>query len=176
MEVEKMMKTMIPAIQKRLKSIKLLAMDFDGVVTDNMVWTFADGKECVASNRSDSHGLARLRRLRPDIKTIVISKETDFVVRARCEKLRVECYMGIIKKLELLKEIILKEGIEMKDVAFIGNDINDTECVNASGVGIAVADAYPEVKDAALIITRCKGGHGAIREIVDAILEGENDK
>jgi YrbI family 3-deoxy-D-manno-octulosonate 8-phosphate phosphatase len=170
MEVEKMSKTMIPAIQEKLKNIKMLAMAFDGVVTDNMVWTFSDGKECVASNRSDSHGMARLRVLRPDIKTAVISKETDFVVRARCEKLRIECHMGITKKLDLLKQIASKEGIEMKNVAFIGNDVNDTECVSAAGVGIAVADAYPEVKDAALVITDCKGGHGAIREIIDAIL------
>lgn len=171
--MEKMSKTMIPAVQKKLKNIKLLVMDFDGVITDNMVWTSEEGREYVVSNRSDGHGISQMRTLRPDIRMMVISKETNIVVKRRCEKLKLECHTGIINKSTLLNSLVKEMGITMEEVAYIGNDINDTGCVSAAGIGIAVADAYEEVKDAAYIITHNRGGHGAVREIIDAILEEE---
>ena len=78
---------------------------------------------------------------------------------------------GVSDKLQMLRSKIREMGISMEEVAFIGNDLPDIECIKASGVGIAVNNAYPDVLKAADYITTRKGGHGAIREIADFILE-----
>lgn len=157
-------------IKEKLQNIQLLAMDFDGVLTDNRVFVDDAGKEMVACSRSDSLGIDLLRRKRPDIKLVVISKETNPVVSARCKKLHLECISGIDNKPVILKEIITKGNYSPDRVAYIGNDINDLGCIQAAGIGIAVADSDPAVLHGADYITGKKGGCGAIREITDIIL------
>jgi len=155
------------SVKERLKKISLLVLDFDGVFTDNRVWMDGTGREMVACDRSDSLGLKMLREQRPDIKVFVISKETNEVVRARCDKLGIPALIGIDDKAKALRALISSvEG----GVAFIGNDLNDLDCIRIAGVGIAVADAIFEVRKEADYITIHRGGHGAIREITDMIL------
>ena len=154
----------------KIKKIKLLAMDFDGVFTDNCVFTDEDGREFVCTNKFDSLGIKMLRELRKDIHMVVITKEQSVVTRARCAKLKLECYSGIDNKLEKLQEIINELGITMSDVAYVGNDIIDVECIKMAGIGIAVADSIYEVLNVADHETFNCGGKGAIREIIDCIL------
>lgn len=158
--------------EQKIQSARLFALDFDGVFTDNRVFIDETGREMVVCDRSDSLGLKLLRERRPDIRVIVISKETNNVVRARCDKLKITCRAGIDDKLTLLKKIITEEKIDKKYVAYMGNDINDLECISYAGVGIAVADSDPRVLEIADYITRKSGGRGAIREIIDIILSG----
>jgi len=148
--------------------IKLLAMDFDGVLTNNKVIVDENGKESVVCNRSDSLGIDLLKKQGIDI--VVISKETNKVVKARCKKLKINCNSGIDDKISILKKEIESRNLKAKDVCFIGNDINDIECIKYAGLGIAVNDAYPDVKKAADFITKKNGGEGAVREIIDKIL------
>ena len=157
-------------IERKIQKIKLFALDFDGVFTDNRVLIDEDGRESVVCDRSDSLGLKIIREKRPDISVIVISKETNNVVKARCEKLKISCRTGIDDKLTTFKEIIAQEKLDPEQVAYIGNDVNDLECITFSGIGIAVADSDPQILAVADYITRKKGGHGAIREIIDIVL------
>jgi len=157
-------------IKGKIRNIRLLAMDFDGVLTDNRVFFGESGKEMVVCSRSDSLGIDLLRKKRPDIRLVVISKETNQVVVARCKKLHLECISGTDNKLEVLKEIITKGNYSPDQVAYIGNDINDLDCIQAAGIGIAVADSDPAVLHGADYITKKRGGCGAIREIADIIL------
>jgi YrbI family 3-deoxy-D-manno-octulosonate 8-phosphate phosphatase len=109
-----------------LKDVRILAMDFDGVHTDGFVYTNEDGVEFVRCSRRDSLGLELLKQ--QGIKLCVISKEKNPVVLARCNKLQVECYQGVhnsSNKKEILKEFAEREGVEQKDVRFIGDDVND---------------------------------------------------
>jgi len=157
-------------VGEKLRAVRLFALDFDGVFTDNRVWVDDTGREMVVCDRGDSLGLKMIRELRPDIKVVVISKETSGVVKARCDKLRIQALTGINDKAEALKEIIAQEGVPEEQTAFIGNDLNDLECIRMAGVGIAVADAVEEARKAADYVTRQQGGQGAIREVTDIIL------
>jgi len=149
--------------------IKLLALDFDGVLTDNTVIVDENGKESVICNRSDSLGIELLKKR--GIEAIVISKESNKVVKARCNKLKIPYVQSVDDKLSILKKEIQKRGLNPEEVCFIGNDINDIECIKYVGLGVAVKDAYPEVKNVAKLVTQKNGGEGAVRETVDYILK-----
>ncbi len=155
-------------ITKKLKKIKLLVLDFDGVMTDNRVLVSEDGKESVFCNRGDSLGIEMLKK--KGIEVVVISKEKNKVVQARCKKLKIECWQGIDEKYKLFLKEVKKRNLRLENVCFIGNDINDLECIKKAGIGAAVADSYPKVLKVADYITKKKGGEGAIREVIDLIL------
>lgn len=161
---------MTESIRNKIQNIRLLAMDFDGVHTDNRVLVGEDGKEMVVCCRSDSLGIDLLKRKRPDIRLVVISKEKNPVVQSRCRKLGIECMSGIDDKQKALKGIMKQGKYSRERVAYMGNDMNDLDCITMAGIGIAVADSAPPVLEAADYITQEKGGCGAIREITDMIL------
>ena len=154
---------------KKFQKIKLLVLDFDGVMTDNKVIVDENGKESVICNRSYGFGIELLKKAGIDV--IVISKEKNKVVSARCKKLNIDCIQSIDKKIVVLQKEIEKKNLLVENVCFIGNDINDIECIKFVGIGIAVNDAYEDVKSISDYITRKKGGEGAIREICDLILK-----
>lgn len=149
--------------------VLLLVMDFDGVLTDNRVWVDEEGKERVASNRSDSLGLSLLRQ-KTNIEPIVISKETNPVVTARCRKLKITAYQSIDDKAGLLKKILADKQIDASHAVYIGNDVNDLECFPLVGFAVAPQDAQPEVLRSADLVLNHPGGHGAVRELCDLLL------
>jgi YrbI family 3-deoxy-D-manno-octulosonate 8-phosphate phosphatase len=153
---------------------KLLVLDFDGVLTDNRVFVLEDGKEAVACDRGDGMGIELLRAA--GLRIAVISKETNEVVSSRCRKLRIECHHGVEGKRAVLDEVIRRHDVRLDQVLYVGNDINDLECMRHAGFAVAVADARPEVLREADLILQRAGGKGAIRELSDLILEvlGEN--
>jgi 3-deoxy-D-manno-octulosonate 8-phosphate phosphatase (KDO 8-P phosphatase) len=153
-----------------LDSIRLVVFDFDGVFTDNFVYVFEDGREAVRCTRADGLGLARLREV--GISTLVLSTETNPVVQRRCQKLKVECISGCPDKRATLIEFATERRLQVAAVAYVGNDVNDAGCLTAVGLPIVVADAHPEVLPLARYQTRCRGGHGAVREICDLFFFG----
>ncbi|MGK7872271.1 MAG: SIS domain-containing protein [Xenococcaceae cyanobacterium] len=152
-----------------LSQVKLLILDFDGVLTDNRVLVSQDGTESVWCNRGDGWGIARLKE--KGIEILVLSTETNQVVRTRCQKLGIDCIHGCDDKLAALKQIVGERSLELENVAYIGNDVNDLACMSYVGIPIAVADAVPEIKNVARIITTNRGGYGAVREFADLILK-----
>ncbi len=157
-----------------LTKIKLLALDFDGVLTDNRVLVDQEGKEAVWCDRGDGWGIARLKA--HGVRVVILSTETNPVVAARARKLEVECWQGLPDKLSLLKEIANKYSLHPDQVAFVGNDVNDLECLRWAGVAIAVADAHPTVLATAQIVLTKPGGRGAVREVADWILQEGQDE
>jgi len=150
--------------------VKMIVMDFDGVLTDNRVWVDENGKEAVAAYRSDSLGLALLRG-RAKIEPLVISKETNPVVTRRCQKMNVPVLQGIDQKAEALVQILKERNVNPKQVIYIGNDVNDLECFPVVGYAIAPADAEKAVVMAADMVLARKGGQGAVREVCDLLME-----
>ncbi|MBX3517313.1 MAG: HAD hydrolase family protein [Rhodospirillales bacterium] len=150
-----------------LRPVKLLVLDFDGVMTDNRVLVMEDGREGVLCSRGDGFGFDLLRAV--DFPALVISKEGNPVVGARCRKLKIPCEQGIGDKLPVLERLVRERGLTLAEVAYMGNDLNDLECMRACGVAIAPADAHPTVLAIANIITEAPGGFGAVREICDVI-------
>lgn len=152
-------------MERIILKIRLVAFDFDGVFTDNMVYVLQDGSESVRCSRSDGLGLDKLRRL--GISTVIISTETNPVVSARAAKLKIRCIQGCGNKLAALEEICRAGGFTLSEAAFVGNDINDLECLTRVGLPIVVQDAHPDVLPHASYHTRRPGGQGAVREVCD---------
>lgn len=146
-----------------------LVMDFDGVLTDDAVTVDQDGRESVRCSRADGLGLEALRKA--GLPLLVISKERNPVVAARCKKLQIRCEQGIEAKLPVLRAFCAELGVPLEQTIYVGNDINDLECLAAVGCGVAVADAHPSAKRQASIVLDAAGGMGAVRELCDLILE-----
>ena len=153
------------------EKVELIVSDFDGVFTDNRVWTDQDGKELVAGSRSD--GL-RLRDLRErGIAVVVLSSEENPVVQARARKLGIEAVQetDTRKKGEALKNLLARKKVDPAHVIFVGNDENDLPCFEVAGWAVAVHDSYPKVLRAADHVLQTRGGHGALRELFDLVLK-----
>jgi YrbI family 3-deoxy-D-manno-octulosonate 8-phosphate phosphatase len=151
----------------RLRAVRLVAFDFDGVFTDNTVYVHQDGTETVRCVRSDGLGLQALTAL--GIASVIISTETNPVVSARSRKLAIRCIQGCRDKRAALEGIVAELALTLAETAFVGNDVNDLDCLRVVGLPIVVADAHHEVARHALYRTRTPGGHGAVREICDLI-------
>lgn len=151
------------------KPIHLLVFDFDGVLTDNRVWVFEDGHEAVACSRGDGMGIGMV--MQKGLPVLVLSKEKNPVVSARCKKLKVECIQGIDDKPTELKRLCTERGYDLKRVVYMGNDINDLECMKLVGYAVAPADAEKSILKIAHLVTKRKGGRGAARDLCDLILE-----
>ena len=153
------------------KKIELVICDFDGVITDNKVWTDQDGREMVAAYRSDSPRISELRA--KGIEVMILSSEPNTVVTARAKKMGVEAVhgVGLQDKGRVMREILAQKNIPAENVVYIGNDLNDLPCFEVAGWSVAVADAFPEVIRAADHVLTKAGGQGALRELCDLILQ-----
>ena len=152
------------------QKIELIICDFDGVLTDNRVWTDQDGNESIAAYRSDSLRINELRAMGMEI--MIISSEPNTVVATRAKKMGVEAIhgVGIQEKGRVMREVLKQKNIKSENVIYIGNDFNDLPCFEIAGWSVAVADAYPEVIRAADHVLAKAGGQGALRELCDLIL------
>ena len=155
----------IGEIEETIRRIRLVAFDFDGVFTDNMVYVFEDGSEAVQCSRSDGMGLQKLKRA--GIETVIISTEPNPVVSARARKLNIRCVQNCQDKRAVLQEIAHELKITSDQVAFVGNDINDLACLECVALPIVVQDAHRDVVATARYQTKQPGGHGAVREVCD---------
>lgn len=149
--------------------VDLVVLDFDGVMTDNRVWVNEEGREMVAANRSDSLGLGYLRR--EGVKVVVLSTETNPVVAARCRKLNLPVYQGVADKAAALPGILQEMGVSPENTIYVGNDSNDIPCFPLVACALVVEDAQTAARRAADIILTRKGGHGAVREVCDILLQ-----
>ena len=157
----------VSGFERDIHAIRLAVFDFDGVFTDNCVYVFEDGREAVRCTRLDGLGLRRLER--SGVEALVLSTERNPVVAARCAKLKIACQQGCDDKCAALEEIVASRGLEYTNVAYIGNDVNDLDCLQRVGLPIVVQDAHPDVLAIARYRTQRLGGHGAVREVCDLI-------
>lgn len=154
-----------PALVEVIRSIRLVVFDFDGVFTDNFVYVDQHGVESVRCWRGDGLGLHALRAL--GIGAAILSTETNPVVTARAKKLGLECMQGSARKLDELDELCARHELVRRQLAYVGNDTNDAECLQAVGLPIVVHDAHDDVRHLATYTTRTAGGRGAVREVCD---------
>ena len=158
-------------LRSLLQRVRLAAFDFDGVFTDNRVWVNERGEETLAFSRSDGLGLRRLDEI--GVRQVIVSMEQNQIVGARARKLRVDCVQGVDDKLTVLIEFADELGISLEETAFLGNDINDADCLRAVGCPVVPADAWPEVKPLARWVLERAGGDGCVREFCDGLWEAQ---
>jgi len=145
-----------------------IVFDFDGVMTDDRVFVHQSGEESVVCSRGDGLGLGMLREA--GVKMWVVSKERNPVVTARCKKLQIPCHQAIDDKVTALKDIAREAKLDLKQMIYVGNDVNDLAAMKTVGLGIAVANAHPKVLAEAGLVLSADGGRGAVRELADLIL------
>ena len=158
-----------------LKGIHLFAMDVDGVLTDAGMYYSESGEELKKFNTRDGMGIKLLQRA--GLITALITMEETKLVARRAEKLAIpEVHQGARDKLAVMRGMVARHGLTLKEVAYIGDDVNDLETLKAVGFSAATADAVPGVRDAVAYVCRQKGGEGAVREVADLILAAQITK
>lgn len=159
--------TLTETQKERIRALRFVAFDFDGVFTDNAVWISETGREWVRCNRYDGLGLSALRRL--GIGLTVVSSETNPVVGERCRKLKIDCVQSCEDKAAEVRRLATEFGATLEETAFMGNDINDLPALTIVGLPVIVVDAHPSLKQSGYLQTTQPGGHGAVREFCDLV-------
>ena len=152
----------------QLDDLDALVFDFDGVLTDNGVLLDQDGKEWVRCHRGDGLAFDALRKL--GTKVFILSTEKNPVVSARAKKLKVPVVQGISNKVDALKELATREGIELAKTLYTGNDLNDLWAMKLCGFSACPADSHPQIKEVATIQLVTNGGAGVVRELLEVSL------
>ena len=149
-------------------NIKLLVMDVDGTLTDGKIYMSADGELLKAFNIKDGYAIAHLKD-KQIVPVIITGRSSEILVR-RCRELGiVELYQGIEAKTAKLLSICKKFQVEASNVAYIGDDLNDLECMKICGYSAAPADAAKEVLASVDYICKHRGGEGAVREFIEQL-------
>jgi len=154
---------------QKLKQIKLLITDCDGVLTDGGMYYSESGDELKKFNTKDGMGISILKE--QGIIVAIITGEDVELVKKRARKMNVdEVHCGVKNKLEVYLKLIEKYDLNEQQVAYIGDDINDAEVMRRVGVPISVNDGMNQVKEIARYVTKKNGGEGAVREVCELIL------
>ena len=161
-------------LQEALKRTKLLALDVDGVLTDGTIYISPAGEVFKGFNAKDGMGISCA--LRNNLQIAVITGRQSPIVERRCDELGINLLrQGVKDKRLALEQLAAKLGLTSKEVAYMGDDLNDIPAFAAAGLNIAPADASIEVLAVADIITKAKGGRGAVREAITMILAAQDN-
>ena len=155
--------------------LRILLLDVDGVLTDGGIILIGGDLEAKRFDVQDGMGIGMLRSA--GILIGIVTSRTSQVVQRRAEELSIEeLFQGVRHKPEVLDSLLAKYGIEPSQVGFVGDDLQDIPLIRLIGLPIAVQNAAPEVKENCVYVSRAKGGHGAVREIAEWLLELRGDK
>ncbi|HHI78759.1 MAG TPA: HAD family hydrolase [Planctomycetes bacterium] len=160
---------MDPDLQERLKKVRLLVLDVDGVLTDGKLYFDSEGRETKIFHVHDGSGLVYWRRL--GFCSALLSGRDSPAVRARAASLKIdEVHLGLKTKLETFEEILRRRGIHPEESLYMGDDLLDLPVLRAAGIAVTVPQGRPEVKAVCDLVTKAPGGEGAVREMVEILL------
>lgn len=160
------------SLEQKCQAIELLLTDVDGVLTDGGVILNNEGVESKQFHIRDGLGFKLWRQA--GFKCGLITGRNSQVVRLRAQELSMDIVrQGITDKATVAQEVLKKFNLEPEQLAFVGDDLIDLGAIRLAGLGVAVADAVDEVKDAADYTTKKPGGKGAIREVIEVILKAK---
>lgn len=157
-------------MREKAKKIKMILFDVDGVMTDGGIILGNQGIELKKFHVQDGMGFT-LAKKAGLMLGILTGRYSDLVTKRATELNADEIYQGVFNKLTAYKDILTKHGLSDEEVAYVGDDILDIPVLRRVGLKFAVANAAEEVKDMADYVTHKKGGEGAVREVIDLILE-----
>lgn len=161
-------------IDTKLKKIKLVISDVDGVLTDGGMYYNEEGEYMKKFNTRDSMGMELL--LQKGIKTILMTRENSKIVKERVKKIKiVDLYSDVIKKEEMIPEILKKYDVSSDEIAYIGDDVNDVEIMKKVGFSATPFDGNFVVKENVDYTCKMEGGKGAFREIADLLIRSNDD-
>ena len=152
-----------------IKKVDAFFFDFDGVLTNNLVIINENGSESVICNRSDGLGFNFLNKICTNI--YILSSEKNPVVKNRAKKLKVKCYQGLTNKLDTLKLISKKTGIDLKKSVYVGNDLNDYDAMKECKIKICPKDSHKKIISIADFLLKKKGGDGVVIELIESVFK-----
>jgi len=159
-------------LKAQAEKIKLLLLDVDGVLTDGRIIYDSRGRDSKFFDVHDGLGVYVLQRC--GIKTILITAKSSKTIGPRAKDMRVaEVFADIFPKTAVLDKILRKYNVSPDEICFVGDDLVDLSLMKKVGMPVAVANASSEIKEAALFVTRCSGGRGAVREVAELILKSQ---
>ncbi len=159
-------------LQKIAEKIKLLVIDVDGVMTDGSIILDNDGNEYKIFHVRDGHGIKML--IKAGLKVAIITGRQSKVVEIRARELGItEVYQRCHDKTAALDRILGKYGLVYEEVAYMGDDIVDVPVLRKAGIPIVVSDAADEARESAVMVTKNRGGRGAVREVCDFLLKAK---
>jgi len=159
-------------MEERLKNIKLLILDVDGVMTDGRIIFDSNGVESKFFNVKDGHGIKMAQRAGIEIG-IISGRQSQVVANRAAELGIVHVYQKAIDKLVPYLDILEKTGLDDSRVAFMGDDVIDIPVLRRVGFAAAPADAVEEVLPHVHFVTKSRGGWGAVREVCDLLIKGQ---
>lgn len=158
---------------KKARNIKLLLLDVDGVLTDNKLFYGDNGVEYKSFHTRDGHGMVMLQK--SGIEIGIITGRKSELVKRRMQDLKVaHLYQGVPDKLPTFLSLVEKLGLELEEIAYMGDDILDLPILTRAGLSSTVANADPEVLSRVDFISQYKGGEGAVRELCELILKSQD--
>lgn len=153
----------------KAKKIKWFFTDVDGTLTDGRVYYNAEGEQLKAFSLRDGTGFFLLRQI--GIKTGIITTESSPIVEQRAKKLNVDAYIyGTEKKRDVMQQFLQENQLSWKEIAYIGDEINDCKLIESCGLSFAVADAAEIIKEKVDVLLKRNGGKHAFREAVEILL------
>lgn len=150
-----------------LDDVDALVFDFDGVLTNNLVNLNQEGVESVTCSRADGLAFDALRKLNKP--AYILSTEKSSVVAMRAKKLKIPVIQGVSDKLEAIKELADKKKYDLKNILYVGNDLNDYLVMKACGYSACPIDSHPRIKEISENILSTKGGNGVVRELLEQV-------
>jgi len=159
----------VAGMHDRLKAIELVIFDADGVLTDGSIWLDDEDREMLRFSVQDGYGI--FRGYRAGLTYAIITGRTSKALLIRANRLQIErVYQGQTVKQAAFDDIVAESGLHPRQMAYVGDDLNDLGLMQQVGVSCAVANARDEVRAAADIVTTARGGEGAVREFLEMII------
>lgn len=154
---------------------RLFVMDVDGTLTDGKIYMSPGGEALKAFDIKDGYGIKNILK-RYQIKTAIITGRESQIVQRRAEELDIDYLcQGVNDKLFCMEQLIENLGCNFENVVYVGDDVNDLPCMKKVGLSCCPSDAHESVKEVAKYVTQCRGGQGAVREVIDKIIEQEEE-
>lgn len=158
------------SLAEKIKKIKLLAIDVDGVLTDAGAYYSEKGVELKKFSVRDGMGIVLLRKA--GFRVAIVTTEKTKIVEMRAQRIQVDdLYQGVVRKVDAIEDLINKYSITWEEVAFIGDDINDVPVLQRVGFAATPADGTALNKKSAHYVAKNNGGHGCVREVCDLLLD-----
>ena len=159
---------------KKAKNIKAIFFDIDGVLSDGKIIYDETGKEIKNFSVKDGYIISHLKKA--GIIVGAISGRDSGVTQKRCAELKLDfCHQGIVNKADTFQKLVNHYNLKLKEVAFIGDDINDLCVFELAGFSVCPADTFKYIKARTDLTTFTKGGEGVLREVADLVLAARGE-
>jgi 3-deoxy-D-manno-octulosonate 8-phosphate phosphatase (KDO 8-P phosphatase) len=152
-----------------LDDIDAIVFDFDGVLTNNLVYVDQNGKETVSCSRADGLAFDVLHKLKKPV--YIISTEKNTVVTSRANKLKIPVIQGSKSKVRAINKLSKQKGFTLDKILYLGNDVNDFHVMQKCGYTACPSDSHQKIRSISTFVLKTKGGGGVVRELLEDIFK-----